>query len=163
MADEFYTDILKREWELTSANIGRYDPIFITIRSWCVTLVTAVCGFSISETQPVFLLLSVLPIMMFWLLDGLYKVYQRRHIIRLRDIEAQISKHLKQEEEASATVYDGPQVGKKTEILILSIALTSLPRAMCAAPMLAFYLPMLVFVSLMYLYFPFAMLSNIKV
>jgi len=58
--------------------IARIAGYGATIKNWCITLVTAVCGFSITIHKPFVVLLALLPIVAFAILDAQYLRVERQ-------------------------------------------------------------------------------------
>jgi hypothetical protein len=58
--------------------ISRIANYSATLKNYCITLVTAACGFSITLKIPAGALLALLPIVLFGLLDAQYLRIERR-------------------------------------------------------------------------------------
>jgi hypothetical protein len=58
--------------EMVQAIIGRMSNQGATLKNYCLTVTTAVCGFAISLGRPWVASLSLLPIVIFCLLDAQY-------------------------------------------------------------------------------------------
>lgn len=63
--------------EMIQAVIGRLAGYGATLKNYCITLVTAICGWALSVHEPALALLSVLPIVVFALLDAKYLCAER--------------------------------------------------------------------------------------
>lgn len=64
--------------EMVQSIITRMAGQGATLKNYCITLVTAVCGFAVSLQKPGVALLALLPITIFWLLDAQYLRVERR-------------------------------------------------------------------------------------
>src|SRR2546425_816563 len=91
--DEFETkyEILMKEWDYTQSHIGRFDTIIFQVRSWAITALTGLIAVSASQGKPRLMLLAMLVTGLFWINDGLQKSFQRRFILRSREIENYLS------------------------------------------------------------------------
>lgn len=83
--------VLMKEWQISSDSIGRLDNIVFTIRGWAITVSTGSIAYSYTTKDPFACVLVVLPIMVLWLLDSLFKAFQNHFISRNREIEAYLS------------------------------------------------------------------------
>jgi len=66
---------------------GTFDTITFSVRGWAVSAFTAMLAVSASQKLPNLMLLAILPVVMFWLVDALYKSFQRNFMRRGREIE----------------------------------------------------------------------------
>jgi hypothetical protein len=64
--------------EMVQSVIARIASYGAAIKNWCITVTTAVCGFSISSQKPFVAFLALLPIATFSLLDAQYLRVERR-------------------------------------------------------------------------------------
>jgi hypothetical protein len=71
-------DLRMKHLEILQGVVTRIAGQGATLKNYCITLTTAVCGFAISLQKPVVALLALLPIMMFCLLDTQYLRIERR-------------------------------------------------------------------------------------
>jgi hypothetical protein len=85
---EYRLDVLLKEWEFAQAQIGQFDTIAMSIRGWAVSLFSAMLAASITLKNPDLLCWAPVPIILFWLLDALFKSFQERVIERSHKIEA---------------------------------------------------------------------------
>jgi hypothetical protein len=67
-----------KQLEMVQAIIARVGNYGATLKNYCITLTTAVCGFAITLHRPVVALLSLLPIIIFALLDAQFLRVERR-------------------------------------------------------------------------------------
>jgi len=88
-ADEFQYrfELLKQEIEILQARIGSYDTILLTIRGWTITIFSAFIFFSAQAKQPIYLIFCALSVMLFWLVEAIFRRYQRSFIYRYTQIE----------------------------------------------------------------------------
>lgn len=64
--------------ELIQAVIARLANQNAVQKNYCITVVTAVCGFAVSLQHPIIALLSILPTITFAVLDARYLATERR-------------------------------------------------------------------------------------
>jgi hypothetical protein len=67
-----------KQLEMVQAIIARLGNYGATLKNYCITLTTAVCGFAITLHRPIVTLLALLPIILFALLDALFLRIERR-------------------------------------------------------------------------------------
>jgi hypothetical protein len=63
---------------MVQANIARIGNYGATIKNWCITLTTAVCGFALTVKFPALIWLALLPIFVFALMDAEYLRVERQ-------------------------------------------------------------------------------------
>jgi hypothetical protein len=83
----FQYELLMAEVKFIQARIAAYDGIAFRIKGWAVTLWSAVVGFGVKEKTPLLVLASLPVLLVFWLLDAIFKGYQRRTTSRMGAIE----------------------------------------------------------------------------
>jgi hypothetical protein len=71
-------DLRIKQLEMVQAIIARLANYGATLKNYCITLTTAVCGFSVTLKQPLVALLALLPILLFALLDAQFLRNERR-------------------------------------------------------------------------------------
>lgn len=59
--------------------ITRMNSNSFMIKGWAITITSAIFVLSQNNTREIFLLFSVLPIMLFWILDGFYLSQERKY------------------------------------------------------------------------------------
>lgn len=79
--------IVIEEWKLTNSNIGRLDGIIFTVRGWAVTTTTAAIAYAYTKPDPRVCMLILVPIISLWIMDSLFKAFQRVFIDRCKEIE----------------------------------------------------------------------------
>lgn len=84
---DYKISILMKEWDQCRSDIARFDTMLFSIRSWSVSIFTAILGASVALKSPPVVLLAILPTVLFWFLDSLNKSFQRVFINRTRVIE----------------------------------------------------------------------------
>jgi hypothetical protein len=67
-----------KQLEMVQAIIARVGNYGATLKNYCITLTTAVCGFAITLHRPIVALLALLPIIIFALLDAQFLRVERR-------------------------------------------------------------------------------------
>ena len=65
--------------EMVQTVISRLAGQGATIKNYCITMSTTVCGFSITLHRPLVALLALLPLLVFAFLDGQYLRTERRY------------------------------------------------------------------------------------
>lgn len=85
-------DLKVKQLEMVQAIIARLANYGATLKNYCLTLVTAVCGFAITLQRPAVAILSLLPIIIFSVLDTQFLRVERRFralfdVIRQQDWE----------------------------------------------------------------------------
>jgi hypothetical protein len=74
---ELAAELRVKHLEMIQSIISRIAGYGATLKNYCITLVTAICGFAVSLNRPGVALLSLLPIVMFALLDAKYLEIER--------------------------------------------------------------------------------------
>lgn len=64
--------------EMVQAIISRLANYGATLKNYCITLATAVCGFAVTLQRPLIAFLALLPIIVFALLDAQFLRVERR-------------------------------------------------------------------------------------
>ncbi len=78
LAPEKIADLRVKHLEMVQAVISRVAGQGATLKNYCITLTTAVCGFAITLQTPQVALLALLPVTIFALLDAQYLRLERR-------------------------------------------------------------------------------------
>jgi hypothetical protein len=71
-------DLRVKHLEMLQAVISRIAGQGATLKNYCITLTTAVCGFAITLEKPLVTLLALFPVTIFALLDAQYLRMERR-------------------------------------------------------------------------------------
>lgn len=76
--------------EMLQTVIGRMSGQGATLKNYCITLTTAVCGIAVTFQKPIAVFLALLPVIIFALLDAQYLRLERRfrsqfNSVRLED------------------------------------------------------------------------------
>ena len=90
MADDFFDlkhAILLEEWKACGGNIGRLDGVVFTIRGWAITATTAAIAYAYTKSDPAVCMLALLPLLLLWVIDAMFKTFQRVFIVRSKEIE----------------------------------------------------------------------------
>lgn len=77
--NEVNQELWLKQLEFVQAIITRLTGYNASLKNYCITLVTALCGVAIVNHQPVIGLVSVLPIVIFAILDAQYLRLERRY------------------------------------------------------------------------------------
>jgi len=64
-------DVLMKEWDHVQNHVGRFDSILFNIRGWAVSAFTAMLAVSATQKLPHLMLLTILPVLMFWFVEAL--------------------------------------------------------------------------------------------
>jgi hypothetical protein len=86
LAPEKIADLRVKHLEMLEAVISRVAGQGATLKNYCITLTTAVCGFAITLQKPVVALLSLLPVIVFALLDAQYLRLERKFRAAFEDV-----------------------------------------------------------------------------
>ena len=83
-------DLRAKELEMIQAVISRLGAYGATLKNYCITLATAICGLAFTTNRPVGGILALLPIIICALLDAQYLRTERRfrdlfHVVREQD------------------------------------------------------------------------------
>ena len=81
--------------ELIQGIINRLSTNSFLLKGWSVVLVSALFAFSAVDSQPAYVLLAYIPVVIFWVLDGFYlwqerlyrKLYDHTRLIKDEDID----------------------------------------------------------------------------
>jgi hypothetical protein len=90
-AFEYKLEILLKEWDQCQIGIARFDTLLFNIRTWSISIFSAILAGSISLNRPHLMLVALAPTMLFWLVDAHNKRFQRVFIDRYRQIEDYLS------------------------------------------------------------------------
>ncbi len=71
-------DIRLKQLEMLQSIINRMAGYGSAHKNYCITLTTAICGAAFTLQRPSLALLSLIPILVFWLLDSQYLRVERR-------------------------------------------------------------------------------------
>jgi len=71
-------DFRFNQLSMVQANIARIGNYGATIKNWCITLTSAVCGFALSVKHPGLIWLALLPVVIFALMDAEYLRVERQ-------------------------------------------------------------------------------------
>ena len=79
-------DILRSEWSYTQDSIRALDDTVFRIRGWAVTLSSAGLAYAYVDKDAYLCLYLIMPVGIFWSIDGLFKSFQGKFIERDREI-----------------------------------------------------------------------------
>ena len=83
----FQYELLMAEVKFIQSRIAAYDGIAFKIKGWAVTLWSAVVGLGAKEKAPLLVMASLPVLLVFWVLDAIFKGYQRRSMTRMGVLE----------------------------------------------------------------------------
>jgi hypothetical protein len=75
---EKIADLRVKHLEMVQAIVTRLANQGATIKNYCITVTTAICGFAITLHQPTVALLALFPLVVFGLLDAQFLRLERR-------------------------------------------------------------------------------------
>jgi hypothetical protein len=78
ISPEKLTELRVKQLEMLQAAVARMAGVGVTMKSYCITITTAVSGFAITVQRPLLALLALLPIFTFALMDAQYLRVERR-------------------------------------------------------------------------------------
>ncbi|HEY4942411.1 MAG TPA: hypothetical protein VII56_13370 [Rhizomicrobium sp.] len=103
---EYRQEVLLKEWEFAQNQISQFDTIALGIRGWAITVFGGMLAVSATATKPWLIPYAAIPIVLFWLIDALFKSFQHRVIRRSLDIEAYLRSSGFSEDAARQTTFD---------------------------------------------------------
>lgn len=71
-------DLWLKYMEMVQAIIARLANYGATLKNYCATLATAICGFSITLQRPIIAVIALMPVIVFALLDAQFLRNERR-------------------------------------------------------------------------------------
>ena len=83
----FKLELLKKEIDIITSVIGRYDDILFRIKSWTITLWIAVIGWGLYNTSMIILLLAIFIPIIFCFIEVEFKRIQRQYTYRAQKLE----------------------------------------------------------------------------
>lgn len=91
MTEPSHEELLAREYLQLIETIDGFDSRALTIKAWSVTFSAAGLVAAYVEAQPIILLVAAASALVFWIVEGLWKISQRGHYPRVMEIEAHFS------------------------------------------------------------------------
>jgi hypothetical protein len=136
LSPEKIADLRLKHLEMIQAIVTRMANHSATLKNYCITLITAICGFAISLQRPFVALLAFLPIVMFSLLDTQYLRMERRFRSLFNIVRAE---GWATEPDFEIAVNKAPQIGFWGVFFSWSIGVFYLPLALgiCAVLVIA--------------------------
>jgi hypothetical protein len=86
LSPEKIADLRVKHLEMLDSVISRIAGQGASLKNYCITLTTAACGFAITLQKPVVALLSLVPVIVFALLDAQYLRLERRFRAVFEDV-----------------------------------------------------------------------------
>src|SRR5262249_48800751 len=77
ISPEKLAELRVKHLDMLQAAVARMAGVGVSLKNYCVTITTAVCGFAITLQRPALALLSLLPIITFALMDAQYLRVER--------------------------------------------------------------------------------------
>ena len=85
---EYQLELLSQEIEVIHSRIREYDEISFKVKGWSITLWIAIIGYSLREDGNLYVILISIPaLILFWMIDAMFKSYQLQVRNRLGRIE----------------------------------------------------------------------------
>ena len=84
---DFRLEILKQEIDNLQASIRNYNNILYLVKGWSITIFSSLVALAIQQGNEKIILVSVPTALMFWLIETLARMVQRRFIARYHKIE----------------------------------------------------------------------------
>jgi len=84
---DYQYELLLKEVDHLQSAIREYDKILFTIKGWSITVFAAFVAFMAREGEPVYLAVAGLAVILFWMVDAIYKSFQERFLSRYEDLE----------------------------------------------------------------------------
>jgi hypothetical protein len=78
ISPEKLAELRVKQLEMLQTAVARMASVGVSLKNYCITITTAVCGFAITLERPGLALLALLPITTFALLDAQYLRVERR-------------------------------------------------------------------------------------
>lgn len=75
-----------RHLEMIMEIIERMERNSFSLKSWAMTLTVAVCALSANDSEKKFILIALIPILIFWLLDSFYLQTERKYRVLYRTV-----------------------------------------------------------------------------
>lgn len=79
--------MLEKEIVSIESKINYYDTYSLIVKGWAITIWIGIFLWAIQSSYLQFIWISLFPILLFWIFDAYFKLYQRKHIIRLQWIQ----------------------------------------------------------------------------
>lgn len=80
--------------EIITKIIERMEKNSFSLKSWAVTLVVAICALSVNDSEKKFIIVALIPIIVFWLLDSFYLQIERKYRILYRNVSEKEEKQV---------------------------------------------------------------------
>jgi hypothetical protein len=84
---QFRADVIKHEMDAVQEGIRTYGKVQFTIKGWAITVFTGVLAFALENDKPMLFPLCVIAVVLFWILDSIFKSIQTVYIKRATTIE----------------------------------------------------------------------------
>lgn len=92
LGDDSSLDLLQKEYQILHSSINNLDARVFQVKGWSITVFSAISILAISDkTSPEVLIIGIVSGSFFWLIDALYKSFQKILISRSLDIERQVN------------------------------------------------------------------------
>jgi len=112
-AFDYQFRLLQHELETTQQGIRNYDSITFIVKGWAITIFSGFLLFIADKQEALFLVPCAISVVLFWVLDALYKAIQRVYIRRYNAIEVYLRSpdFLQAMQTQSPIKFDTPRIG----------------------------------------------------
>lgn len=86
-------ELARAELSDLQQTIRHYDTILLQVKSWAITTAVAAGGFALNLTRPGIAMLGLLATAAFFLIDGVYRTYLEKTVVRSLQIETALAEH----------------------------------------------------------------------
>lgn len=80
--------------EIITKIIERMEKNSFFLKSWAMTLVVAICALSVNDSEKKFIIIALIPIIVFWFLDSFYLQIERKYRILYRNVSEKEEKQV---------------------------------------------------------------------
>lgn len=98
--------------EMIERIIERMEKNSFSLKGWVVTLVVAICALSVNGSEKRFILVALVPILVFWLMDSFYLQLERKYRILYQDVIKKNEDQINFSMELNAPIISGDEKDK---------------------------------------------------
>lgn len=80
--------------EIITKIIERMEKNSFSLKSWTMTLVVAICALSVNDSEKKFIIIALIPTIVFWFLDSFYLQIERKYRILYRNVSEKEEKQV---------------------------------------------------------------------
>lgn len=151
---DYKIETVFKEWDFIQSHIGRFDTLAFNVKGWSISVFAALLAISVSQKIPSLILLAIIPIILLWIVDALFKSFQRRYILRGREIEKYLASEsfITDVSNRSGGQISGPGLSRLFYQVKLDHKIKLLLESVVAANVMAIYVPMIGFCVMKYFF-----------